>query len=528
MITQKQILSNCFSSQSKLWTDFLQTKGDLNILFYPSAGEDLKPLIYSKDDFLRKESRLRGAQNRLTFTENNYLEPNFYIFSDYFPFPDSNFFDNRKLFHEDDFGSIEVLDLCEIFPKPESFIYQINSDYTPLNFSPATGRAIFFKAKVTSPFFDEPYFSYGIYFFYENVNLIDQLILRNNLHFTHVVWKRDGTGLGGGTVSHDFLFPLASIRGTKYFFVWNMYMDDERLHVTNQTVSVTNFPVEIKSKLEFDFSLPLKKIYRFCNDRPVFHWETPDFINLYTEDKRSIMPHDSWSKYYDFVYEKSFGSFYQTFTNISLSVIEDMLPIGTILDFGAGTGRLSIPLAQNGYHVIAIEQSQKMASLLQEKRDRLNLPFEIFNCGISDFNNGKGNLAMAVFTVLSYITNEDDLYNSFENISKHLKVGCYFFFDLPNPKFFSMGKVINVIEVDFTRVAEVTPSGQDEIFTYTEACRGNFNGEEFSYKDSFPIRQWKWETVDRLLQEVGLQDTGSSFPQLVNSGSTYKLYKKIW
>lgn len=205
-----------------------------------------------------------------------------------------------------------------------------------------------------------------------------------------------------------------------------------------------------------------------------------------------------------------------------------MLPIGTILDFGAGTGRLSIPLAQNGYHVIAIEQSHKMASVLQEKRDRLNLPFEIFNCGISDFNNGKGNLAMAVFTVLSYIINEEDLYDSLENISRHLRRGCYFFFDLPNPNFFTVGKVVNLEEVDFKRVAEVIPAGQDEMFIYSESCSGIFKGKEFSYEDRFPIRQWKWETVDRLLQEVGLQDTGSSFPQLVSSGSTYKLYQKRW
>jgi hypothetical protein len=49
-------------------------------------------------------------------------------------------------------------------------------------------------------------------FFYENVNLNDQFILRNNLRFTHVVWNRDGTSLGGGSVSHDFLFPLGAKR----------------------------------------------------------------------------------------------------------------------------------------------------------------------------------------------------------------------------------------------------------------------------------------------------------------------------
>lgn len=56
-------------------------------------------------------------------------------------------------------------------------------------------------------------------------------------------------------------------------------------------------------------------------------------------------PHDNWGTYYDFVYEQTFGSFYNNLTTETLNVINQILPKGTILDFGAGTGRLSFPLA---------------------------------------------------------------------------------------------------------------------------------------------------------------------------------------
>ena len=59
------------------------------------------------------------------------------------------------------------------------------------------------------------------------------------------------------------------------------------------------------------------------------------------------LPHDSWAKFYDFVYESHFGLLYNHFTSITLQEIEKITKQNqTILDLGAGTGRLSIQLAQ--------------------------------------------------------------------------------------------------------------------------------------------------------------------------------------
>jgi hypothetical protein len=78
MNMQKQILNTCFTSPSSVWTDFINSKGELDTLYYPSAGLELQPFIYSKAEFLRNESRLK-------FRQDNYQEPNFFVFSDYFP-----------------------------------------------------------------------------------------------------------------------------------------------------------------------------------------------------------------------------------------------------------------------------------------------------------------------------------------------------------------------------------------------------------------------------------------------------------
>lgn len=237
-------------------------------------------------------------------------------------------------------------------------------------------------------------------------------------------------------------------------------------------------------------------------------------------------PHDNWGTYYDFVYEQTFGSFYSNLTIETLNVINQILPQGTILDFGAGTGRLSFPLTEQGYKLIAVEKSIGMVDEFKRKFDEQNLELEIYNCSISEYENGKADLAIALFTVLSYSISEDELSKNIANICKHINTNGYFFFDLPNTVFFNAGRLTNIETNTFRRLVELTSNNENEIYTYREQCSGIFKGQEFSYEDEFKIRYWKISTLDKLLSENGFYDTLKSFPQFNSTGSTYKLYKR--
>jgi len=239
------------------------------------------------------------------------------------------------------------------------------------------------------------------------------------------------------------------------------------------------------------------------------------------------MPHDNWGKYYDFVYEQSYErSYYNNFTIETLKVINQILPEGTILDFGAGTGRLSFPLTEQGYKVIAVERSIGMVNEFRRKLDEQNSKIELHNCSISEYENGKADLAIAVFTVLSYSITEDELSKNIENICKHIKQNGYFFFDLPNEVFFNKGRLIDIKRNSFRRLVELTSNNENDIYTYKEQCSGIFNGEEFNYEDEFKIRYWEIETLNELLNENGFFDTLKTFPQFNSTGSTYKLYQR--
>ena len=78
--------------------------------------------------------------------------------------------------------------------------------------------------------------------------------------------------------------------------------------------------------------------------------------------------HDSWAKVYDLAYQESFGSFYKGLTELTLSVIqEEISKESEVVDFGAGTGRLSCPLSDLGYQVTAVDASSEMLKELETK-----------------------------------------------------------------------------------------------------------------------------------------------------------------
>jgi len=79
-------------------------------------------------------------------------------------------------------------------------------------------------------------------------------------------------------------------------------------------------------------------------------------------------PHASWAVAYDRLYENSFGSFYERLTELTLAHIQEVIQSNSkIIDFGAGTGRLAIPLAKMGHSVTAVEPCTEMLDVLRTK-----------------------------------------------------------------------------------------------------------------------------------------------------------------
>ena len=151
----------------------------------------------------------------------------------------------------------------------------------------------------------------------------------------------------------------------------------------------------------------------------------------------SDTPHASWAEVYDLVYEKSFGSFYSELTRQTLSLIENRFSTDlSILDFGAGTGRISLPLAKAGYSVTAVDSCEEM--FMQLKRKDSDNQVNTIVSTMEDFQSEEAfDLVLCVFTVLIYLLDEIQLEKAVGSAFKSCKIGGYMLMDIPSRGIFS-------------------------------------------------------------------------------------------
>lgn len=262
-MTALEILKSCFHSDASLWQQFNPEGGELHTFFYPSAGSDFRPFVFAK----RENLKIKGYADAATF-----LEPNLFIFSDYYPQLTEGLFDSEYLY-QDEHTQIAIEDACELFPS-ERYVYHFNTEYVHFADRARPGKAVFFKAKIVSHQVEQPYFRYGIYFFYENVNLIQQLFLKNKMPFSHLAWKRDGSDFGGGKIHLDFIFHVAHQCETRYFFIWDNYLNEATSVQTNAGIRLKKIPKELSAYVQEDFEMCLTKKLQMG-------WGKYDRINFY-------------------------------------------------------------------------------------------------------------------------------------------------------------------------------------------------------------------------------------------------------
>jgi len=231
-----------------------------------------------------------------------------------------------------------------------------------------------------------------------------------------------------------------------------------------------------------------------------------------------MVPNKIWANSYDRVYELSFGSLLERITIATVNQLEKRFPPpARIVDFGAGTGRISIPLANKGYPVVAVDPCREMLDEIPENRN-----IEKYVGRMQDFiTEHPFDMALCVFTVISYILDEESIHKSFDAVHLSLKVGGLFLLDIPSRGLFKNFYVKNR-EMD-RRVTITLEEG--DLYQYSEKTSLYDDEEPFSYEDSFKIRYWEPEyLMDILSRNFCLkEDLTSTF---IGSAGKYLLFEK--
>ena len=231
--------------------------------------------------------------------------------------------------------------------------------------------------------------------------------------------------------------------------------------------------------------------------------------------------HRSWAKYYDEVNRRCFGEYYEQLTQQTLEQIGRLGSGLRIADFGAGTGRLAIPLAAAGHQVTAIEPSKAMLGQLKAKPTDGRI--QMHHASLSSYAGPGGHdLALAVFTVIAYILTPEDLVAAVSNAAKTLNPQGALLIDVPRPMLFSDN---HVRRDDLIRIINFTPLGHNR-YKYEESTQLTTSEGPITYQDSLELRYWTQDEVSVALSAAGLivtEDWSARFPM---AGAEYWLCKK--
>jgi len=106
---------------------------------------------------------------------------------------------------------------------------------------------------------------------------------------------------------------------------------------------------------------------------------------------------------------------------------------GEILDIGAGTGRIAIPLAERGVNVFCVEPSPAMRHEFEKKlarRPELRERIELVDADASSFHFERKFRAAFLSGSFDHFLNDEQRLASLKNIGDHLEIGGQLIFDV--------------------------------------------------------------------------------------------------
>jgi SAM-dependent methyltransferase len=241
--------------------------------------------------------------------------------------------------------------------------------------------------------------------------------------------------------------------------------------------------------------------------------------------------HDSWARHYDFVYDECFGGAFWRLTADTLDAIRGVQPPpARVLDLGAGTGRLAIPLALLGYDVTAIEGSPAMAAVLASKALDVGARLTLRQCRFEALAAPSAeappadawDLALAVFTVLNYVLADDELAALARAIASRLRPDGHFVFDIAERRLFASALFESPDLHREVAVRQLAPA----LFAHRDTAVGIRAGERFHYDETFTFRYWREEEVLAVFAAAGLDLHATLTDRLAASGSRWFVLRR--
>ena len=105
-----------------------------------------------------------------------------------------------------------------------------------------------------------------------------------------------------------------------------------------------------------------------------------------------------------------------------------------ILELCCGTGRLTLPIARDGYNISGVDYTPSMLAQARLKASEVGLEINFIEADIRTLNlQEKYDLIFIPFNSIHHLYKNEDLFKVFNVVRNHLKDGGLFLLDCFNP-----------------------------------------------------------------------------------------------
>ncbi|MEP7705260.1 class I SAM-dependent methyltransferase [Paraglaciecola sp. 25GB23A] len=176
-----------------------------------------------------------------------------------------------------------------------------------------------------------------------------------------------------------------------------------------------------------------------------------------------------------------------------------------VLELGCGTGRLTIPLAKNGYNITGVDFTSSMLQKAKAKTTRAGLNIEFIEADMRTLSlSEKFDLIFIPFNSIHHLYKNEDLFNTFKVVKHHLKDGGLFLLDCFNPNI----QYIVEGEKETINTAEYTTDDGREILIK----------QKMRYENRTQINRIEWHYfINGKFDSIQNIDMRMFFPQELNS-----------
>ena len=182
-----------------------------------------------------------------------------------------------------------------------------------------------------------------------------------------------------------------------------------------------------------------------------------------------------------------------------------------ILELCCGTGRLTLPIAKDGYNICGVDYTPSMLKQAKSKATEAGLEINFIEADIRKLDlQEKFNLIFIPFNSIHHLYRNEDLFKALECVKKHLKAGALFLLDCFNPNI----QYIVENEKGQAVIAEYTTDDGREVLIkqtmcYESATQINriewhyFINGEFHSTQNLDMRLFFPQELDSYLEQAG-------------------------